>query len=823
MNTAHGVRHAATLLVAVVGAIVVVAVLTASTATAGGATAVDSSPAPLINDAALQGAVPSYLQGATIPGAQTDIFYATPSQQTALHALEAEAMQDTITDHHLATGDAVTAQTWGRPAALADLWGLLLKAVKSPNRDGNQAQAAAWLQNVFTGEAKIEAYDAGLEYVKWADFNKTFSADKTAYDGYVKANDWKSLKTLLSQPGQAYEGALGSASYGYCNYQSPDGDYTLERDAEGHLPLPCAPNDNGSCFPAACVPDAGLTPSFEQFVTWGIDGSYKKLVADRNLVALMTSVTSEFPFWLAAGSAAPPGGFAEGAPATDIAASLSGITGAISPGAEAAADWVGYGFDLAANVIGLVTEEIPGLDLVSVGIEVGVAIAQAVIAAQIPGNLVQLLQNAQGLDVRNLAATSNGEAALYIMFLSSTLPQPTQSCGSSGSVCLHAPPVVQPSSSDLPIFVSSVDGAVHERQQSSFSFYDAASKTSHCVYLHGDWFVDHALLSGTSECTQLVCPLHAVRCAVRPASGGVTVQTLHITYTTWDGKEQTAWVLPSGAGGHWFAIADRTGIFGLPGICLFGGECALTSQIYYRSDAQGDRFEAQLAYGNGAPEVPACTGTCGPSSSTTTVLSWTPPVPTNGDYVSARAAVTRNCPAGSGCPPLTGTVAFVQYRSPPNKDFTLCTQSVTAGGAICTWTSPLEGSVYATFLPANTNGTGGSQAGGYLAPTGLPSTTTSLALSSSSVSATKTLVATATVKNVCVACVRNGVSGVSGSVTFTAGGRTVCGPVAVQSAKSSATVTCPMTFPTPGRQTVLASFVSKVDNPSQDTASVTVT
>jgi hypothetical protein len=829
--------------------VVAVSVLVAATATAsagstGSTGMLDStSPAPLINEAALHTAVPTYLQGATIPGTSTDIFAATSDEQSALHDLEADAVKDLIADHHLASTDTAAAATWGRPAALAELWGLLLKAAQTPFflRNHDQIQAVAWMQSVFGAEARIEAYYAGLRYLEWGDFNKTFAADKAKYDQDVQSGNWDDLKTVLLpfDQGQPYEGQLHSAPYGYCDFSSPAGDteniYKVPTDNE-ELEFPCkVGDDEANCGVAredfTCNANYLMVPDFEEFVSWGIDDSYRQLVTDPHLAALMTSVTGEFPFWLAARSAAPPGGFAEGAPAADIAQSLSGITQAISPAGELAATLVSKGIEGASAILAAAGSEVPGLDVVATAIEVAVAIARAAIAGEIPDHLIQLLQNAQGEDVGALSHTGNGQAALYIMFLASTLPQPTQSCGGSSAVCLDAPPVLPTSGADTPLFISSADGSLQEKQQESFSFYDAAQKATHCVYLHGDWFVDHLLPSGTSTCTQLDCPPTARgRCVVRPTPGGTTTQTLDILYTDWDGHEQTAWVVPSGAGGYEFATADHASGLLIPGFCLLGGHCGLTSQIFYQRDSSGDRFEAGLYYGNGVPGVPACSGSCGPSSSTTTVLSWAPPVPTGDDSVTMTATVTRNCATRTNCLKPAGRVDFVQYRSsPPDVDVPVCSARVSSRKdesfetAVCTWTPKVSGNVYATFAPDDTTSTGGSQAGGWLSVSNLPATTATVTLIPSPAPVGAPVLATATVKNICAACIAKGDGGVSGSVTFSSGGQTLCGPLAIQNTQQSATVTCTTSFATLGSHQVVASFTSSADTPSEGSAAVTVT
>jgi hypothetical protein len=806
-------------------------------------------PAPLINESALQpGTIPSWLEGVpATPGTSNDLFAATPDQQNALHHLQTEAVQNLIRDHQLSAAPNLTAQaqTWGRPAALAELWGLLLKAVQTPPslRSADQSDAVDWLQSVFNKEAGIQAYYAGIEYLKWGDFNKTFAADKAAYDQDVQTHDWDDLRNVLRPFTEAepYETRLNDpdAKYGYCNYDSPGNDrdvrYELGVNEEGsQFVVPCNPGDNGSCFPAACHPSGTHVPPFQQFVTWGIDRSFRRLVSDKNLVALLATVTREFPFWVDAKSAAPPGGFGSGfaddAAAAGIAKSLGNVTAAIKPEAEEAANWVGYGFDVTATILDLVGAEIPGLDLVSVAIAVSMAIASAAIAGEIPDHLIELLKNAQGRDVADLAASDGGKASLYIMFLASTLPQPAQSCA-AGDSCLNQPPVVPSDGLDTPVFISAADGSLRSHQQDTFAFYDAGSKTCHEVYLRGGWFVDantvvktDSLSGGCASASPLLD-----RESGQPVRN--TSQTLSITYTDWDGHRQTAWVLPSGAGGHVFVIEDQTSaaVTLIPGFCFLAGRCGIAGQIFFQ-DADGARYEAVLNYGDGVPPVPVCTGTCGASSATTTTVSWSPSVPQSLSSAILTATVTSACATGQSCPPPSGTVSFVVNRG--GVDSAICsTAPLTNGLATCRWEPSVNpgqppvaaGTIYATFAPADTNGTAGSQASAYLQVSDLPATATAITLSASTVGRMRPVDVTATVRSTSGAAFPTKKVADMELVTFTSGGETLCSLPIDTSQHASASVTCSATFASAGHHEIVAAYSSNRAQPSQDSATVTVT
>src|SRR5262249_2489344 len=154
----------------------------------------------------------------------------------------------------------------------------------------------------------------------------------------------------------------------------------------------------------------------------------------------------------------------------------------------------------------------------------------------------------------------------------------------------------------------------------------------------------------------------------------------------WDGNEQTAWVVPTQGGGHEFVTDDHKTDWLTPGFCPVGGHCGVAGQIYFQ-DGAGKHYEALLNYGNGTPSVAACSGngeTCGPSSSTTTSLTWTPSTPTTGQNAVLTATVSRNCQPGDICPTPTGAVTFVVDDNGVDK--TICDSvPLTNGQTTCHW------------------------------------------------------------------------------------------------------------------------------------------
>src|SRR4051794_39127544 len=159
------VSPAALILVALLMATIAVAVGTAPPASAAEAPPL----APLLNTALLVGGTPA--------GTQSEgLFAATQAQRASLANLEAQAVDATVLDHALdvpgtsAADTAAAARTWGRDAAEIELWGLIVRAIKTPaaSRTTDQANVVDWLQAVVARERATEIRDAALEYVKWA-------------------------------------------------------------------------------------------------------------------------------------------------------------------------------------------------------------------------------------------------------------------------------------------------------------------------------------------------------------------------------------------------------------------------------------------------------------------------------------------------------------------------------------------------------------------------------------------------------------------------------------------------------------------------------
>ena len=100
----------------------------------------------------------------------SSIYRATTAQQAAIAALEAEAVINALADHQLPASDADAMRSWGRQEVLAQLWALMIKAIRTDpgSRSADQAHVVTWLAQMMNRKAEELAHNAGWEFLKWA-------------------------------------------------------------------------------------------------------------------------------------------------------------------------------------------------------------------------------------------------------------------------------------------------------------------------------------------------------------------------------------------------------------------------------------------------------------------------------------------------------------------------------------------------------------------------------------------------------------------------------------------------------------------------------
>jgi hypothetical protein len=532
-------------------------------------------PAPLLNVSQLSSNLSPY--------------FATTSQTLSLQNLEQAAVSATIQDHGLTSADAAAAQTWGRDDALAELWGLLLKAIKTApaSRTTDQQNAVDWITTMVKKQGVLAVDDAGLEYVKWA------GLDQTQYRTDLINNVSEStLQTFLSGQVNNYNNSNPSlATGGYCVYRSPapyQSEYTGYNDQTCFSPC--------TSITFGCTPP---TPTYDQFVKWGEADVNNAIFNNKGFALTARNIAAGVNF----GGVAAAAGIG-----TAIAATLSFEAGSAT--VSALLPFVSIPFTTAGSLgAGATAELAGGLAAATIGFIVAVVIVaiavavsegiQVFSAAALPGQLASLITGAQ-TNTPDLAAAlsdANQVKGLYSLFVGATLPEPTlTTCDNSqlpipigyslpNTPCYNAPPIPDAAQSD-PEFAIQAKGSTATTDASSITLKDAVAKTTTTARVTGHWFVEHITASDNSS---------------------ATVQTLRLHYTDWNGNEQTAWLLGNSTGGYTFVGAQdqsETGSPLDPATCVTAGTCFSSSTINFVG-SDGNDYSASVV----KPAFPTVQGT----------------------------------------------------------------------------------------------------------------------------------------------------------------------------------------------------------------------
>src|SRR5262245_13673073 len=153
-------------------------------------------------------------------------------QFTAHDSVVTNAIATTLAAHGLPASDALAVQSWARDDALAELWGMLVKAVNASDPTEDQFNAVHWLATLAKRQNMLAARNAGLEYVKWAGLSQsTYNslvdavfADPTSHDAQMNLESF--LNTGFTSPKDfAFwtddNDKIGTATEGFCVYRSP--------------------------------------------------------------------------------------------------------------------------------------------------------------------------------------------------------------------------------------------------------------------------------------------------------------------------------------------------------------------------------------------------------------------------------------------------------------------------------------------------------------------------------------------------------------------------------------------------------------------------
>ena len=337
-------------------------------------------------------------------------------------------------------------RSWGRSDAQAELWALIVEAIKTPaaSRTTDQQNAVKWMSGLASSQSQESALQSGAEYATWA--------------GLDVGNYWQMASTASQAQLTAFLGsdvrALNpdnTARGGYCRYHPP-APYASEYDG----------SSTSTCF-TPCTSPLGCavpTPTYDQFVKWGESAATYATLTDAKFQSQAANIATGVTF----GSAV-------------VAAAVTGVTIGATMGS------VLFGSSVAAALVPnlVVAEALPeaavavlgeaaaaeyfgGLAASAIGAAVAVVILAIVVAvmegirvtdnAKLPGKIAELVVGARTAttDPATLIDTTAGASTLYGLFVGATLPVPDNSIACDNSLI---PPWAY-SSSKLPGFLTYV-------------------------------------------------------------------------------------------------------------------------------------------------------------------------------------------------------------------------------------------------------------------------------------------------------------------------------------------------------------------------------
>ncbi|MFS8533048.1 Ig-like domain repeat protein [Sphaerobacter thermophilus] len=574
-------------------------------------------------------------------------------------SMQEKAIQNVLTSHGLPASDAWAVKSWARNDALAELWALVVEAIKTEANERTPEQQAAvdWLTGLVRQKRMQQARYAGQEYVKWAGYDPAYLDYLVTqyYDavaaGQDATNEKQDLKNYLELPplnygmcnggscvGLTLRQAQAQAQAGYCVYRSPA---PYQTEYQGNIF-----RGTNSVMPADCVqPGGGIggiigtpppVPEYDQFVKWGeARANYEAInnpefamtFRDIALVVGLGTVTvgmvaagtlgvtlapvlagtafqlAVFPHagWVSGLSSATLA--AIGSPATNSAAVAAANAGAVSA--------AGVGAIVAAVILFVVVTTIHLIDLVTI--------------EQLPGKIHTLIVEAptKSYDIRSMLDDKDEVGELYSLFVQATLPLPmiTGACDNrfllpNKPTCLNPPPPPPANAQTDPLFMVSVNGG-QETLQNTITWYNKTTEWTTTARLKGVWFIQTVTDSEGNTLSVVTNDEEASQ----------EIQSLRIMYTDWDDKAQYAWLVRDAQGAYKFvSLAGDSGASLNAETCDQDGTCAVSDSIRY-IDRDGNEYEARVV----PPPVPVID----PAS-----ISLSPANPVQGQEVELRAQAT---------------------------------------------------------------------------------------------------------------------------------------------------------------------------------------
>lgn len=513
--------------------------------------------------------------------------FATAAQQAALAELMQTAVANTAAVHQVPASELSAVQTWGRPDAQAELWGLVVQAITTPAcptgvttgcRTATQQHVVDWMAAMAQRQGTETAIAAGLELVKYSGLSQDGYRALFANGAQPSLEDLMSFLTI--EPLNYNTTDPATATGGYCVYRSPApfaAEYTGFNDPTCFVPCP---NVAGCDDPM---------PETAQFLKWGT-AAWANGVYDTEEYASATRAISV--------------GIALGGLATAV---VGGVTLATTLGAVlAGTSFVAAVFPYAATVTILVTSGYTaGTATITTAASTAAAgaLAAGAVAAiftavivfitgttiraidlitdlAVPGDIAKAIVDARvaTYDPAVMLADDEDHRTLYQLFVGATLPGPRyETCNNQPrlfpvqALCLNAPAIPAATASD-PRFVIT-DHATAGAPASATRISPTISYQSTGVgvlyptetRLRGTWFI------------------HTI--------GGSTIQSFRIRVADWSGAMHTAWLLKKDSGAYtFFGIPDGACATGStscqgpvinPATCVADGTCWESASLEY--------------------------------------------------------------------------------------------------------------------------------------------------------------------------------------------------------------------------------------------------
>ncbi|MCO5175761.1 MAG: hypothetical protein M9890_02160 [Thermomicrobiales bacterium] len=524
-------------------------------------------------------------------------YEATPEQAESIRAMENAAIASVIAVHGLDPDDGDAVLSWAREDALAELWGLVVVAIKTPaeSRTTDQQNVVDWLTTAQHRQDVEAAIGAGREYVSWKGLNLE------AYNNLIATGaDHGALVNFLAS--DVYENPIG-----YCDYRSPS---PYEEEYIGYQTQTCY---TPCTSPTGCQQ---MPPEYDQFVKWGF-ARENQILDSPDLARISRGTANAIAFSAGSVAAAAIGyGIATSSTVASAFASSTAIWEAVAPFAGYVGDFTlasaqaAYSAYMASGMTAKAASEAVKADLaiaggastaVAAGLAVAFIIATIIITViaiinfsvegELPVRLADNIQTAQSTtpDLASIVNDPDKVGGLFAMFLVAALPAPRfDTCdnaeyGPTVAPCLNATEIPAYSQTD-PLFSVTKAETGESFYSQTISHQLPSAEAAETTRIHGHWFINE------------------LRAIDFPPSAS---PSLRLFYTDWDDVNRFAWLVQDDEGTYQFVQAkqrEESDPEINPSTCIDDGTCSISESINYVGD-DGEQYSASVVDSGGGPHV----------------------------------------------------------------------------------------------------------------------------------------------------------------------------------------------------------------------------